>query len=340
MTDVVVPAPRERGWTQLILALVAFLLIPGTPLLPTLLPIERTLVLLVPAMAACALAGWRAGGRFWLAVVWVALAAMVLSRPWPASTPSFDTLTRAWSLMLAAAFGLVSVLGGPRRFLGRALTALVMAGSIAAVSLAVVRAAPTRVQRTVAIELEARAEKEVTNWRRAFGTPEMRKRLAASPSTDSMVQQMQQEIAMLPEASTAAFPAVLALESLAALALAWALYHRVSRARIGAPLAPLREFRFNDQLVWGVIAGLTMVLLPTLANLRGVGANLLVFFGALYVLRGAGVAAFFMAPGWITALMLTIFALLFGPFLAVGALGLGLGDTWLDWRTRRARPTS
>ena len=30
-----------------------------------------------------------------------------------------------------------------------------------------------------------------------------------------------------------------------------------SRARIGPPLAPLKEFRFNDQLVWGLIAGVT-----------------------------------------------------------------------------------
>src|SRR3712207_8406043 len=34
---------------------------------------------------------------------------------------------------------------------------------------------------------------------------------------------------------------------------------RVSRARIGPPLAPLREFRFNDQLVWGLVAGITAV---------------------------------------------------------------------------------
>ena len=39
------------------------------------------------------------------------------------------------------------------------------------------------------------------------------------------------------------------------------------RARLGAPLRPLREFRFNDQLVWGLIVGLTIMLLPTLESL-------------------------------------------------------------------------
>ena len=67
------------------------------------------------------------------------------------------------------------------------------------------------------------------------------------------------------------FPALLALQSLAALALAWATYHRLGRARLGAPLEPLREFRFNDQLVWGLIVGLTIVLLPTLTPLRDLG---------------------------------------------------------------------
>ena len=164
--------------------------------------------------------------------------------------------------------------------------------------------------------------------------------LSQDATTDSVARLVEEQIAVLPRMATTVFPAMLGLESLVALALAWTLFHRISRVRLGAPLAPLREFRFNDQLVWGVIAGLTMVMLPSLAAWRALGANLLVFFGALYMVRGAGVAAFFMAPGWATTLAVTVCALIFPPALAVGALGLGLGDTWLDWRTRRARPTT
>ena len=157
------------------------------------------------------------------------------------------------------------------------------------------------------------------------------------------------ELTTLSRWGVAVFPALLALQSLAALALAWATYHRLSRARLGAPLRPLKEFRFNDQLVWGLIVGLTIVLLPTLASLRGVGRNLLVFFGALYAVRGFGVLSWFMAPGslgvtlsvgfiMLAAPVIQVFAALVLMFLGAAALALGLGDTWADWRNR-PRPT-
>jgi hypothetical protein len=160
----------------------------------------------------------------------------------------------------------------------------------------------------------------------------------------------EEELATLSKAGRAIFPALLALESLAALALAWATYHRLSRTRLGAPLRPLRDFRFNDQLVWGLIVGLTIILVPTLTTLRGTGKNLLVFFGALYAMRGFGVLTWFMAPGSLGITIAVGCLLLFTPvlnafamvaflMLGVAALALGLGDTWADWR-RRARPTS
>jgi hypothetical protein len=159
----------------------------------------------------------------------------------------------------------------------------------------------------------------------------------------------EQQLTTLSRLGLTLFPSLLALESLAALALAWSVYHRLSRARIGAPLAPLREFRFNDQLVWGLIVGLTTVFLPTLQNFRGLGRNLLVFFSALYAVRGLGVLAWFLAPGALAAGLAVGFAMLLLPIiqvvaafgfmlLLITAFGLGLGDTWADWR-RRARPT-
>src|SRR6185503_17639405 len=112
----------------------------------------------------------------------------------------------------------------------------------------------------------------------------------------------------------------LALESILALAIAWSMYHRLSRARLGPPLGPLRDFRFNDQLVWGLIVGLTIVFLPTLTSVRAVGNNLLVFFGALYAVRGLGVLSWFMAPGALAATLAIGFVMLFLPFLSAVAL--------------------
>src|SRR5262245_47642363 len=119
----VVPAPSERGWGKLLLAIAAFLFVPSIPQLAALLPIEQTTTLFVPAIAACALVGWWAGGRAFLAVAWVAIAALLVTRT--STTPTaFDNLARGWSLLLAGSFGLVCLFSPTRPLFARALVAL------------------------------------------------------------------------------------------------------------------------------------------------------------------------------------------------------------------------
>ena len=113
----------------------------------------------------------------------------------------------------------------------------------------------------------------------------------------------------------------------------------MSRVRIGPPLGSLKQFRFNDQLVWGVIVGILLLVVPSLEQFRGAGFNLVLFFGTLYAVRGAGVLSYFLSPGWVTALALAFLAVFLWPLYVVGAFGLGLGDTWLDWRRPRT-PTA
>lgn len=134
-------------------------------------------------------------------------------------------------------------------------------------------------------------------------------------------------------------PALLALESLLAMGLGWAAYHRLSRVRIGPPLGALRQLRFNDQLVWGLVVGATLMLLPTLVEWRAVGANLVCFFGTLYALRGVGVLTWWI-PDRVAALVpiaLVILVPLLGPSVVLAVVlattfALGLGDTWRDFR--------
>src|SRR5256885_12165709 len=95
----------------------------------------------------------------------------------------------------------------------------------------------------------------------------------------------------IPDRSARLVPSLLALESLAALALGWGIYQRLSAVKIGPMLAPLMDFRFNDQLVWGLAVGATLSLLPAFAEAKNAGFNLLIFFGALYLIRGIGVLA-------------------------------------------------
>ena len=133
------------------------------------------------------------------------------------------------------------------------------------------------------------------------------------------------------------FPAMLALSSLAALGVAWWLYARLVH-RNGEGLGPLREFRFNDQLVWVLVLGAVLFLLQPDDPLGRAGLNLLVFSGALYAVRGAGVVVGLTrgvsAFGWV---VLALAFLLLAPFLLVAALLIGLGDTWLDIRARAVK---
>ena len=144
-------------------------------------------------------------------------------------------------------------------------------------------------------------------------------------------------------------PALLALESVLALALGWAAYHRLSRARIGPPLGTVREMRFNDQWIWGLVVGITLLLLPTLVEWRSVGMNFVVFFGLLYVVRGVGVLLWWIPDrwAWLLPVALVVLIPLLGPIRALVAIaaitfGLGLSDTWRDFRSSAAarRPES
>jgi hypothetical protein len=350
-------APVERGWGKLLLALAAFLLIPGTPpmqaLFPyvrSILPVEQTMLLFVPAVAACALVGWWAGGRAFLALAWVTIAVLlVVTSPTPAD--SFYNLTRGWSLLLAGSFGLVCLFSPNQPLFARSLVALGLTLVLAAMISLFGPVTLSHASKIVGAEFARRNAETMTMLQTALQThpKEWQELTQKIPQLAELPNQTATELAALSRAGVAVFPAILALQSLAAMALAWATYHRLGRARLGAPLRPLREFRFNDQLVWGLIVGLTIMLLPTLTSLSGVGRNLLVFFGALYAVRGFGVLSWFMAPGTLAVTLGVGFVLLWAPILnafaalafmllGVAALALGLGDTWADWRSR-ARST-
>jgi hypothetical protein len=346
MEDAPAPAPSERGWGKLLLALAAFLIIPPYTPLRALLPVEDTLLLLLPALAACCLVGWWAGGRLLLAVTWVGLSVWMLMQS--AHAGPFYNLVRGWSLLLAGSFGLICLFGTARPFFSRALSAVSIA--LALVLLMSTRGplTPSSARFAVQAEFARRNTETLAMFRTALQQhPEVVKSM---PQIASLPNEVETQLHTMAETGTGLFPSLLLLESLVALALAWGTYHRISRTRLGAPLGFLKDFRFNDQFVWGLIAGLTIVFVPALGFLGGTGRNLLVFFGALYAIRGFGVLSWFLAPGALAAALLVGFAMLWWPvlnavavlgfmLLALAAFGLGLGDTWADWRSR-PRPTT
>lgn len=133
------------------------------------------------------------------------------------------------------------------------------------------------------------------------------------------------------------YPAALALASVAALALTRYVMERLSGAV--EALGPFREFRFSDHLVWVLVGGLAVFLAPAGEVLSRVAENALLFMGGLYLVRGVAVlfwiGAATVSSGWTAALWIVAGLLLY-PVAVVVALILGLGDTWLDVRSRVA----
>jgi hypothetical protein len=348
MTAPVPAAPRGRGWGLVLLALVGMLLIPEAAAI--VVPVTRSMLLVLPALGALMLAGWAAGGSVWLALAWGTVAGFALA--WPPAAGSMDWLERGWALAVSALFGLAVLVRLRRSASGGVLTpALATLGLALGLTLAIVALHPARLAGVKALleaTYTARLEAPVAAWEQYFASKEWTDAAAGSPAMAEFGSTFLAQLRTLPAMALSYVrlaPAVLALESLAALSLAWTLYHRLARRALGAPLGRLRDFRFSDHLVWGLVAGLVLVVLPDLDAAFVTGLNLIVFFGALYALRGLGVLAWFFQPGRAATLLLILASLLAFPVvvpaLLAAALGLGVGDTWIDWRARpRPSPQS
>lgn len=133
------------------------------------------------------------------------------------------------------------------------------------------------------------------------------------------------------------YPAFLALASVASLAVGRFVVERMSGRE--EALGPFREFRFEDRLVWVLVAGLALVLAPADPGIVRLGENAVLFMGGLYLLRGVAVlfwvGAATVTSGWSAALWIVAGLALY-PVAVLTALALGLGDTWLDVRRRLA----
>ncbi len=359
-------APRERGWRWFVLSLLLMVAVTAAPqwtpalallggTVRLLFPIEQFALLVMVAIAACAVVGWWAGGRFSVALLWLAMAAWVLWQlPLPGS--GYGAFLRGWTLSLGASFGLVCLTTRSRPFLGRALAATAIAGLMTATGLATRASAGGTFDgatRMLGVEYQRRVKESLETWRQRTDSPTWQAFASRIPSAAVRAERMAVTLSSLGDVGASGTagslatrgpllvlaPALLGLESLLALGLGWAAYHRLSRVRVGPPLGALWRLRFNDQLVWGLVVGATLMLLPTLVEWRAVGANLVCFFGTLFALRGAGVLTWWI-PDRVAALLplaLVVLIPLLGPVVVLSVVlavtfALGLGDTWRDFR--------
>ena len=335
MTAVAATTPEpKQSWRPLLWGLAGFLILPQLPFFELMVPIDQTLLLLIPVVTVCSIVGWKLGGRAALALIWLALAVWMLLQPAGVAGTPYDQMARGWAILLAASFGLVSLWSVATPFFVRGLAAV---GISTAVGFLIALAAPSgiaRFQHAAGEEFTRRVTSTIERIHQSMDTPEWKQLAEKMPGLDSWNDDSESVMRAIPDRAASLLPALLAIESLAALALAWGLYQRLTPIKIGPQLSPLTEFRFNDQLIWGAAVGATLCL-PAFADGRTVGLNLLVFFGTLYLIRGLGVLAWIARGRYAVIIVLSLIPQVC-IMLGVLALGLGLGDTWLDIR-RRAR---
>lgn len=226
---------------------------------------------------------------------------------------------RAWGLLVAGAFVLWGVFQPGRGLVARSAAAVGTAFGIVAAFGTLRPRLLAEVDWWIAAQFD-RAALAAYQWFRVGGE-------AWTAVADA--------VRTVVEMQTVLYPALLGLGTLCALGVASYVADRMAGSE--GRLAPLREFRFSDQLVWLLVAGLVLFILPIGQWATRVGENVMAFMGALYLLRGAAVLTWLGAAvatsGWSTALLL-LAAVLFYPVALGAALVMGLSDTWLDLRNR------
>jgi hypothetical protein len=139
------------------------------------------------------------------------------------------------------------------------------------------------------------------------------------------------------------WPGMLALQTLAGLALAWQLHVRLAPPLpLPPPLARFKDFCMGDAWVWGIVAWLGVLILPVSGAWHVAGTNVGLVASTLYILRGAAIVATFAEAFGVSAVALLIAAAAAATlavplaFLLPGLCTLGITDTWYQYRRRLA----
>ena len=228
---------------------------------------------------------------------------------------------RAWALLVGGGFLGLTILVPTWTLSSRALGAVMGAAGVGAIMMAIRPEAWVILDATIVDGIQAGVDATLDGLTLLAGSE------ALSPEILTTFQGAV-------EAQASVFPALVFLESMAALGVAWWVRTRfVGEGDLG--LGPLHEFSFNDHLVWVLVAGLILVFMQFGEAFARVGSNAVVFMGGLYAMRGT--AVFLFITGGFSLFGFVMFSL--GVFLAAPlvlgiAVLVGVGDTWLDLRSR------
>lgn len=277
--------------------------------------VQPSLLIAVPFVALAAVLGMRGTGTF----IAAALAMMLLAAGVPGDGVWF--LERAWAVLVAGWFAAVTLRRPSASFSSRALASVAGAVGVTSLLLTLRSGAWQTLEWTVQDRMAAGVDTALEAMRVLSGGE------ALPPALVTAVYETV-------EAQLAVYPAMLAVASMSGLGVAWWLYRRLAQGD-DQGLGALREFTFNDHLVWLFIGGLLLLFSMEREVLVRIGANAVVFMGALYVLRGAGVIMFLSGGFSVFGYVLLALGLVFVPPLVLtGAMVVGIGDTWMDVRAR------
>jgi len=130
------------------------------------------------------------------------------------------------------------------------------------------------------------------------------------------------------------FPALTALASMSALLLSWWLFIFFS-GRSEEAFGPVKDFRFNDHLIWMLVVGLFLLFTRWSEPLQRLGSNAVVFIGALCAVRGTAVIVFITGGFSFLGYAMTLLGLVIvPPVILGGAVLIGIADIYLDFRKR------
>lgn len=254
----------------------------------------------------------------------VALVSLALLVVGSRSGGRLAAVTSAYIVLATAAF-VSLVLLRPDTILRQALRSIVAAGIVSALLIQVTWGA----EAWHALGWEATRQAGIT----------MRSVVEVAPDTFPLYEPMVRFLSLT-------WPGMLALQTLAGLALASQLHVRVANRAVAAPplppLARFKDFCIGDAWVWGIVAWLSVLILPVSSFLHVAGANVGLIAITLYVLRGAAIVATFAEAFGVSMLALGLMAAaaaaLAVPLLFVlpGLCTLGITDTWYQYRRRLA----
>jgi len=228
---------------------------------------------------------------------------------------------RAWALMVGGAFAVIGLIRPSWRLTTKTLTAVATTVGVFIAFMAIRADAWGAIDWAVSDQLRA----AYATWLDAMTVLRQ-----GEPLSPSLVSAIYRTV----EAQVSVFPALVAIESMAALAVTWWLYQRLAYGK-DRGLGPIGRFGFSDHLVWVMVVGMLMVVLRTGEAVTRIGANLAVFMSALYAARGFGVIVFVSGGLSFFGYAMLALGLLFAAPVVIGlAVLLGVADSWVDLRER------